>query len=76
MGTIPPEDQTPQGYIQRAGHTANILTEATSETVYGRRDGSLWPLFLLILAALFVIVFPLAALIPLVLLALWVGGQR
>ena len=75
MGTVDPEPETAPGYIQRAGHSANILRETASEVAYGRRSGSLWPLILILTAILLILVLPLAALIPIVLLGAWVGGQ-
>lgn len=77
MGTTEAEPETPAGYIQRVGHTATILREVTSDTAYGRRGGSLYPLVLLFIAALVTLTtYPMAALLPLILMGVWVGGQR
>lgn len=77
MGTVPPEEETPPGYIQRAGHTATVLSEATSEVAYGRSSGSVYPLLLILaVAALVGIGYPWFAMVPLLLLAIWVGGHR
>jgi hypothetical protein len=77
MGTTPPESKEPIGTIQRVGHTAHIVTEATSEIAYGRQSGSLYPLVLLLIAGIAILTTePLVALIPLILLAVWVGGRK
>ena len=77
MGTTEVKPETGVGYIQRAGHQASILREATSETAYGRRGGSLYPLALIALTgATMLTQVEVVALVALVLLAVWVGGKR
>ena len=76
MGTVPGNEDRTVGYIERAGQGIRVVEEATSETMYGRRGGGLYPLVLLLLCAGLVLLgYPLASLAPLLLLALWVGGS-
>ena len=76
MGTAT-EQETGIGYIQRAGKQASILREDVSDTAYGRRGGSLYPLLLLLAAgALVLTALPVVALLPLLLLAIYIGGKR
>jgi len=75
MGTAPPEEETGVGVIQRAGHAASIIKEESAEVAYGHR-GPIYPLVLLFLAAIAILTIPLVAMLPLVLLAVWIGGHR
>lgn len=83
MGTTAEKPETPAGVIQRVGHRVAILRQDTSDAVYGRRGGSLYPLVLLLVAASALLVAGASALVPvgvagllaLLLLALWVGGS-
>ena len=68
------------GAVKQAGQAAERLYEEIVTTAYGGRRGSAYPLALIIITIVILGVWyhpaPYAALLPLVLLALWVGGHR
>lgn len=75
MGTVSQGEDKTVGYIERAGQTIRVVEESAMETAYGRRGGGLYPLALLLAAFALILIEPVAALAPLLLLALWVGGS-
>ena len=75
MGTTANQQPETVGYVQRAGNTVRLITEESAEVAYGHR-GPIYPLVLLIIAQVLILTeYPVAASIPLVLLAIWVGGH-
>lgn len=74
MGTTEPDDTTRvQGYIS----TAQGGIEVVQDLAYGSKTrGALYPLVLIILAVLAIVLgHAFVALLPLVLLAVWIGGS-
>lgn len=80
MGTTPIEKEGPVGYIDRATGVISEVYEKTSDTTYGRRGGSLYPVVLLAVAAIVLVLaggdVPLVGvgLLSILLLGIWVGG--
>lgn len=80
MGTTPAEKQGPVGYIDRATGIISEVYEKTSDTTYGRRGGSLYPVVLLAVTALALassagdIALVGVGLLSILLLGIWVGG--
>ena len=77
------EDNKVRGTITEADRLGNVRTyvevgvEKVEEVVASTRSPILYPIVLIVLATANIVVgFPLAALIPLGLLAVWVGAQR
>lgn len=77
------EDNVVKGTITETDRLGNVRTyvevgvDKVEDIVASRNSPRLYPIVLIILASINIVVgFPLAALIPLALLAVWVGAQR
>lgn len=77
------EDNVVRGTVVESDRLGNVRTyvevgvDKVEEVVASKHSPRLWPIVLIILASLNIVAgFPLAALIPLALLAVWVGAQR
>lgn len=85
MGTAPAEEETPVGSWKRVGKKAGAIYEATAETTYGRRGGSLYPIVLLAVITASLLgagassppdawLVVMVGILATVLLGIWVGG--
>lgn len=80
MGTTAPEKSAPVGYITRATGAISEVYEQASETTYGRRGGSLYPVILLAVIAIALVLTAGPALllgvglVAILLMGIWVGG--
>lgn len=76
MGTVADGSDRTVGYIERAGQSIRVVEESAMETAYGRRGGGLYPLALIVAIVAFILVgYPYVAMVPVILLALWIGGS-
>ena len=84
MATADEDDVTekPEGIVAQIGGVTYKVVGETTQTVYGARSGSLWPVVLIVATAIALVaaglpggLWDIVALSSLALLAVWVGAR-
>jgi hypothetical protein len=78
VGTVVGEPEESVGVVEKLGKTVRLVDDRVTSTVYGRTPGgSLWPLSLVLVAAIGMMLgVSIVGFIALILLSIWIGAHR